>query len=65
MSGCVLDTEIYANISPVVTAIADYLRCLHTHVVQELCKQFARNYTPEQFRYCLTVPAMWSGTLYT
>ncbi|KAG2176262.1 hypothetical protein INT43_005496 [Umbelopsis isabellina] len=45
---------------PVATAIADYLSCLHKHVVQELGKQFARNYTPEQFRYCLTVPAMWS-----
>ncbi|KAI8580626.1 hypothetical protein K450DRAFT_236526 [Umbelopsis ramanniana AG] len=40
--------------------ISDYLRCLHSHVVRELSRQFARNYTEEQFRYCLTVPAMWS-----
>ncbi|KAH8555385.1 hypothetical protein BGW37DRAFT_134929 [Umbelopsis sp. PMI_123] len=44
-----------------VSVIADYLRCLHTHVMRELSRQFARNYTEEQFRYCLTVPAMWSG----
>jgi len=49
-----------ANGLPIVTVIADYLRCLHDHVVRELSKEFARNYTEEQFRYCLTVPAMWS-----
>ncbi|RUS19399.1 LOW QUALITY PROTEIN: hypothetical protein BC937DRAFT_87552, partial [Endogone sp. FLAS-F59071] len=46
--------------STVVDAIADYLRQFHNHVLTELIKGFARNYSPHQFRYCLTVPAMWS-----
>ncbi|KAI9271848.1 hypothetical protein BDA99DRAFT_569620 [Phascolomyces articulosus] len=41
-------------------AVADYLRCLHEHTLQEVERSFAKNYLPDTFRYCLTVPAVWS-----
>lgn len=43
-----------------VSNIADYLKALHKHVLEDVTKGFAKNYDPETFRYCLTVPAMWS-----
>ncbi|CAO0795958.1 unnamed protein product [Mucor circinelloides] len=43
-----------------VSNIADYLRALHKHVLEDVTKGFAKNYDPDTFRYCLTVPAMWS-----
>ncbi|KAI9271873.1 hypothetical protein BDA99DRAFT_602596 [Phascolomyces articulosus] len=43
-----------------VQAVADYLAALHEHTLQELSRSFAQNYYPETFRYCLTVPAVWS-----
>ncbi|KAI8377729.1 uncharacterized protein BYT42DRAFT_571382 [Radiomyces spectabilis] len=61
-----LDENIAKDLPPlpngltIVDAIADYLRALHEHVVNELKKGFARNYGQHQFRYCLTIPAMWS-----
>ncbi|KAI7877639.1 actin-like ATPase domain-containing protein [Lichtheimia hyalospora FSU 10163] len=61
-----LDENIAKDLPPlpngltIVDAIADYLRAFHDHVVNELKKGFARNYGQHQFRYCLTVPAMWS-----
>ncbi|KAI8086084.1 uncharacterized protein BX664DRAFT_359643 [Halteromyces radiatus] len=44
----------------VIDVIADYLRAFHDHVKSELLKGFAGNYDQSKFRYCLTVPAMWS-----
>ncbi|KAI8342654.1 hypothetical protein BC941DRAFT_413445 [Chlamydoabsidia padenii] len=44
----------------VIDVIADYLRSFHDHVKSELLKGFAGNYDQSKFRYCLTVPAMWS-----
>ncbi|OZJ06764.1 hypothetical protein BZG36_00411 [Bifiguratus adelaidae] len=44
----------------VVDVIADYLRCLHKYLMLQLGRTFARNYAEDSFRYCLTVPAMWS-----
>ncbi|KAI1297011.1 hypothetical protein EDD11_007266 [Mortierella claussenii] len=41
-------------------AVTHYLRKLHGHVMSELMKGFIKNYEPNQFQYCLTVPAMWS-----
>ncbi|KAG0165276.1 hypothetical protein DFQ28_008964 [Apophysomyces sp. BC1034] len=43
-----------------VDAVADYLRELHRHVLADVSRGFAKNYEPNMFRYCLTVPAMWS-----
>ncbi|KAI8647505.1 hypothetical protein BD408DRAFT_408675 [Parasitella parasitica] len=44
----------------IIDVIADYLRAFHLHVCTELLKGFAGNYDQTRFRYCLTVPAMWS-----
>ncbi|KAI8065127.1 hypothetical protein BC940DRAFT_304851 [Gongronella butleri] len=61
-----LDENIAKDLPPlpngltIVDAIADYLHAFHEHVVNELKKGFAKNYGQHQFRYCLTVPAMWS-----
>ncbi|KAI9271864.1 hypothetical protein BDA99DRAFT_477977 [Phascolomyces articulosus] len=43
-----------------VQAVADYLTALHEHTLEELSRGFANNYDPDTFRYCLTVPAVWS-----
>ncbi|KAI9277266.1 hypothetical protein BDA99DRAFT_430181 [Phascolomyces articulosus] len=43
-----------------VQVVADYLAMLHKHTLQELSLGFANNYDPDTFRYCLTVPALWS-----
>ncbi|KAI9320171.1 hypothetical protein BX666DRAFT_1920028 [Dichotomocladium elegans] len=42
-----------------VDAIADYLRCFHEYVYEEMQRTGAAQYSQEQFRYCLTVPAIW------
>ncbi|KAI8889431.1 actin-like ATPase domain-containing protein [Backusella circina FSU 941] len=61
-----LDENIAKNLPPlpngltIVEAISDYLREFHKHIINELKKGFAKNYEQHQFRYCLTVPAMWS-----
>ncbi|CAM0137413.1 hypothetical protein VKS41_003227 [Umbelopsis sp. WA50703] len=61
-----LDENIAKDLPPlpngltIVDAIADYINAFHGHVVSELKKGFAKNYGQHQFRYCLTVPAMWS-----
>ncbi|KAG1053115.1 hypothetical protein G6F46_003398 [Rhizopus delemar] len=61
-----LDENIAKDLPPlpngltIVEAISDYLRAFYDHVMIELKKGFAKNYSQHQFRYCLTVPAMWS-----
>lgn len=40
--------------------IGDYLKVLHEYVLEDVTRGFAKNYDPSTFRYCLTVPAMWS-----
>ncbi|KAF7727817.1 hypothetical protein EC973_007048 [Apophysomyces ossiformis] len=42
-----------------VEIIADYLREFHQHVLSEMRKGFAQQFEG-RYRYCLTVPAMWS-----
>ncbi|KAI8364738.1 uncharacterized protein BYT42DRAFT_590213 [Radiomyces spectabilis] len=55
-----LQHESLPNGLNVIDVIADYLRVFHNHVCTELLKGFAGNYDQSKFRYCLTVPAMWS-----
>ncbi|KAI9271872.1 hypothetical protein BDA99DRAFT_602595 [Phascolomyces articulosus] len=43
-----------------IQAVADYLAELHKHTMEELSVAFADIYSPDTFRYCLTVPALWS-----
>ena len=45
-----------------VNNIADYLKVLHQYVLEDVTRGFAKNYDPSSFRYCLTVPAMWSDS---
>ncbi|KAG0266596.1 hypothetical protein BG011_001785 [Mortierella polycephala] len=44
----------------VLEAISQYLEAFHEYVVGEVMRGFARNFQRDHFRYCLTVPAMWS-----
>ncbi|KAF9356008.1 hypothetical protein BGX26_005836 [Mortierella sp. AD094] len=44
----------------VLDAISDYLAAFHEYVVGEIMRGFAKNFQRDHFRYCLTVPAMWS-----
>ncbi|KAI9310610.1 hypothetical protein BX666DRAFT_2005317 [Dichotomocladium elegans] len=55
-----LQQDALPNNLNVIDVIADYMRAFHTHVCNELLKGFAGNYDQNKFRYCLTVPAMWS-----
>ncbi|KAF9580397.1 hypothetical protein BGW38_002977 [Lunasporangiospora selenospora] len=41
-------------------AIADYLEGFLAYVTPEILKTFGKAFTPQHFRFCLTVPAMWS-----
>jgi molecular chaperone DnaK (HSP70) len=63
------DNQEYGELPPLtvgsetidpIRPIADYLQRFHQYVMEELRKGFANNYDPERFRYCLTVPAIWS-----
>ncbi|KAG2191590.1 hypothetical protein INT46_008889 [Mucor plumbeus] len=55
-----LHRGVAENHRSAVSNIADYLNALHKHVLEDVTKGFAKNYDPDTFRYCLTVPAMWS-----
>ncbi|KAF9082751.1 hypothetical protein BGX23_012104 [Mortierella sp. AD031] len=44
----------------VLEAISHYLAAFHEYVVGEIMRGFAKNFQRDHFRYCLTVPAMWS-----
>ncbi|KAG0287386.1 hypothetical protein BGZ97_007115 [Linnemannia gamsii] len=44
----------------VLEAISHYLDAFHEYVVGQILRGFAKNFQRDHFRYCLTVPAMWS-----
>ncbi|KAI8597091.1 hypothetical protein EDD21DRAFT_447299 [Dissophora ornata] len=44
----------------VLKAISDYLGALHEYVADKILQEFGPSYSRKSFRYCLTVPAMWS-----
>ncbi|KAF9346099.1 Heat shock 70 kDa protein 12A [Mortierella sp. AD094] len=44
----------------VANAISDYLKALHEYAADTILQEFGSSYSRENFRYCLTVPAMWS-----
>ncbi|KAF9393921.1 hypothetical protein BGX21_010552 [Mortierella sp. AD011] len=50
----------WKNTISVPTAISDYLEALHEYVAEKILQEFGRSYGRKSFRYCLTVPAMWS-----
>ncbi|KAF9104390.1 hypothetical protein BGX27_010114 [Mortierella sp. AM989] len=41
-------------------AISDYLKAFHEYVAEKILQEFGKSYSRHNFRYCLTVPAMWS-----
>ncbi|KAG0321515.1 Heat shock 70 kDa protein 12A [Podila horticola] len=41
-------------------AISDYLKVFHDYAAETIEQEIGRRFTRENFRYCLTVPAMWS-----
>ncbi|KAF9583238.1 hypothetical protein BGW38_009959, partial [Lunasporangiospora selenospora] len=43
-----------------IQAIADYLEAFNAYITQEILSGFGDGFTAKMFRYCLTVPAMWS-----
>ncbi|KAF9159923.1 Heat shock 70 kDa protein 12A [Actinomortierella ambigua] len=45
---------------PVPDAIADYLKAFHEYTAGQIEQQLGGRWTRENFRYYLTVPAMWS-----
>ncbi|KAI8578883.1 hypothetical protein K450DRAFT_244957 [Umbelopsis ramanniana AG] len=63
------DNQEYGELPPLIVGsetfdpirpISDYLKLFHQNAMEELRKGFANNIEPERFRYCLTVPAIWS-----
>ncbi|KAG0199500.1 Heat shock 70 kDa protein 12A [Mortierella sp. NVP41] len=50
----------WKNIVSVPDAISDYLYALHEYAVEKILQEFGPSYSRKCFRYCLTVPAMWS-----
>jgi len=44
----------------VLKAISDYLGAFHEYVAEKILQKFGPSYSRKSFRYCLTVPAMWS-----
>ncbi|KAI8341202.1 hypothetical protein BC941DRAFT_493144 [Chlamydoabsidia padenii] len=55
-----LAEENTTNKDTIIKTISDYLAKIHQHVLDELEKRLDPQYTPDQFCYCLTVPAIWS-----
>lgn len=48
------------NIVSISDAISDYLHGLHEYAAEKILQDFGPSYSRKCFRYCLTVPAMWS-----
>ncbi|KAF9121417.1 Heat shock 70 kDa protein 12A [Mortierella sp. GBA39] len=50
----------WRNVVSIPDAISDYLHGLHEYVAEKILQEFGPSYSRKCFRYCLTVPAMWS-----
>ncbi|KAF9536085.1 hypothetical protein EC957_000487, partial [Mortierella hygrophila] len=50
----------WKNVVSIPDAISDYLHELHEYVAEKILQEFGPSYSRKSFRYCLTVPAMWS-----
>ncbi|KAF9961370.1 Heat shock 70 kDa protein 12A [Mortierella alpina] len=55
-----LELTPWKNIVSVPDAISDYLHALHEYAAEKILLEFGPSYSRKSFRYCLTVPAMWS-----
>ncbi|KAL0085829.1 hypothetical protein F4703DRAFT_1928199 [Phycomyces blakesleeanus] len=52
-------TELPNGLTP-LEVISDYLSGFHAHILVVLKRSLGKIFDPSKFRYCLTVPAMWS-----
>ncbi|KAG0001684.1 Heat shock 70 kDa protein 12A [Entomortierella chlamydospora] len=50
----------WKNVVSVPDAISDYLYAFHEYAAEKILQEFGPSYSRKSFRYCLTVPAMWS-----
>ncbi|KAF9437616.1 hypothetical protein BGZ76_011870 [Entomortierella beljakovae] len=50
----------WENNVTIPTAISDYLNALNEYAAGKILQQFGPSYSKKSFRYCLTVPAIWS-----
>jgi hypothetical protein len=48
------------HFKPSEQPISPYLTAFHEYATGEIMRGFANNFQQDHFRYCLTVPAMWS-----
>ncbi|KAF9273993.1 Heat shock 70 kDa protein 12A [Mortierella alpina] len=59
-----LDKDIvlapWKNAISLQDAISDYLYGFHEYAADKILQEFGPNYSRRSFRYCLTVPAVWS-----
>ncbi|KAF9979747.1 hypothetical protein BGZ75_009259, partial [Mortierella antarctica] len=55
-----LALEPWGNVVSAQDAISDYLYAFHEYAADKILQEFGSNYSRKRFRYCLTVPAMWS-----
>ncbi|KAI8889304.1 hypothetical protein K501DRAFT_300296 [Backusella circina FSU 941] len=55
-----LENELLPNGLNVIDVIAEYLYFFHNHVCSEMAKSISGVFDQSKFRYCLTVPAMWT-----
>ncbi|KAF9901100.1 Heat shock 70 kDa protein 12A [Linnemannia zychae] len=50
----------WKDVVSVPDAISDYLHAFHEYAAEKILQEFGPSYSRNCFRYCLTVPAMWS-----
>ncbi|KAG0269289.1 hypothetical protein DFQ27_004152 [Actinomortierella ambigua] len=55
-----VDLPAWTHPVSVPNAISDYLKALHDYAADKIEQELGRRFTRKDFRYCLTVPAMWS-----
>ncbi|KAG0249069.1 hypothetical protein DFQ27_000396 [Actinomortierella ambigua] len=55
-----VDMPAWTHPVSVPNAISDYLKALHDYAAEKIGQELGRRFTRKDFRYCLTVPAMWS-----
>ncbi|KAG0319556.1 Heat shock 70 kDa protein 12A [Dissophora globulifera] len=55
-----LAMKSWTNSVSVPNAISDYLHSFHEYAADKILQEFGPSFSRKKFRYCLTVPAMWS-----
>ncbi|KAF9437620.1 hypothetical protein BGZ76_011874 [Entomortierella beljakovae] len=55
-----VDLVKWENVVTIPNAISDYLDAIHKYITEHILGQFGPSFSQKKFRYCLTVPAIWS-----